>query len=42
MYDRKENILMGYREFLVQDPNGYLLRFRRHKSIEIVSKNRTL
>ena len=24
---RKENILMGCREFLVQDPNGYLLRF---------------
>ena len=23
---RKENILMGCREFLVQDPNGYLLR----------------
>ncbi len=24
---RKDNILMGCREFLVQDPNGYLLRF---------------
>ena len=24
---RKNNILMGCREFLVQDPNGYLLRF---------------
>lgn len=24
---RKENVLMGCREFLVQDPNGYLLRF---------------
>lgn len=24
---RKENILMRCREFLVQDPNGYLLRF---------------
>ena len=24
---RKENILMGCREFLVQDSNGYLLRF---------------
>lgn len=24
---RKENTLLGCREFLVQDPNGYLLRF---------------
>ena len=24
---RKDNILIGCREFLVQDPNGYLLRF---------------
>lgn len=24
---RKDNILMGCKEFLVQDPNGYLLRF---------------
>ena len=24
---RKDNILMGCREFLVQDPNGYVLRF---------------
>lgn len=24
---RKENVLMGCKEFLVQDPNGYLLRF---------------
>ena len=24
---RKDNVLMGCREFLVQDPNGYLLRF---------------
>lgn len=24
---RKNNVLMGCREFLVQDPNGYLLRF---------------
>ncbi len=24
---RKNNILMGCKEFLVQDPNGYLLRF---------------
>lgn len=24
---RKDDILMGCREFLVQDPNGYLLRF---------------
>ena len=24
---RKDNILMGCREFLVQDLNGYLLRF---------------
>ena len=24
---RKDNILMGCREFLVQDPNGYLIRF---------------
>lgn len=24
---RKDNILMGCREFLLQDPNGYLLRF---------------
>ena len=24
---RKDNILMGCREFLAQDPNGYLLRF---------------
>lgn len=24
---RKDNILMGCKEFLVQDPNGYVLRF---------------
>lgn len=24
---RKDNVLMGCREFLVQDPNGYVLRF---------------
>ncbi len=24
---RKDNVLMGCKEFLVQDPNGYLLRF---------------
>ena len=24
---RKENVLLGCKEFLVQDPNGYLLRF---------------
>ena len=24
---RKDDVLMGCREFLVQDPNGYLLRF---------------
>ena len=24
---RKEDVLMGCKEFLVQDPNGYLLRF---------------
>lgn len=24
---RKDNVLMGCREFLVQDPNGFLLRF---------------
>lgn len=24
---RKDNLLMGCKEFLVQDPNGYLLRF---------------
>lgn len=24
---RKDNVLMGCKEFLVQDPNGYVLRF---------------
>lgn len=32
---RKDNTLMGCREFLVQDPNGYLLRF----SQDIEDKN---
>lgn len=34
---RKDNILMGCREFLVQDPNGYVLRFSQdleNKEIE--------
>ena len=26
---RKDNVLMGCREFLVQDPNGYVLRFSK-------------
>lgn len=26
---RKDNILMGCKEFLVQDPNGYVLRFSK-------------
>ena len=32
---RKDNILMGCKEFLVQDPNGYLLRF----SEDLADKN---
>lgn len=34
---RKDNILMGCREFLVQDPNGFVLRFSQdleNKEIE--------
>lgn len=26
---RKDNVLMGCKEFLVQDPNGYVLRFSK-------------
>lgn len=36
---RKENVLMGCKEFLVQDPNGYLLRFSQDtKNKRITSK----
>ncbi len=36
---RRENVLMGCKEFLVQDPNGYLLRFSQDtKNKRITSK----
>lgn len=36
---RREDALLGVREFLVQDPDGYLLRFSQGIGRKIVGKN---
>jgi len=36
---RKENVLMGCKEFLVQDPNGYLLRFSEDLEDKKIEEN---
>jgi catechol 2,3-dioxygenase-like lactoylglutathione lyase family enzyme len=35
---RKDNVLMGCREFLVQDPNGYVLRFSQDLEDKEINK----
>lgn len=37
---RKDNFLMGCKEFLVQDPNGYVLRFSKDlENIDVKNKD---